>query len=253
MPDHPLLEQVDLTRLPAHIAIIMDGNGRWAKERHLPRIAGHRVGVQAVDRVVTLCRELGVKALTLYSFSLENWARPITEISALWGILSEFLQKEIRRMAAENIRFNAIGRIQDLPREVQELIASTRQQTASCTGMVLSLALSYGAREELLSAVRRLAEAVAAGRLRPEEIDEAAIDGQLYTAGLPNVDLLIRTSGELRVSNFLLWQLAYAEFFFTDIYWPDFSEADLLRAIIDYQNRQRRFGRTQEQLLSPKS
>lgn len=231
----------------------MDGNGRWAKERHLPRIAGHRVGVQAVDRVVTLCRELGVKALTLYSFSLENWARPITEISALWGILSEFLQKEIRRMAAENIRFNAIGRIQDLPREVQELIASTRQQTASCTGMVLSLALSYGAREELLSAVRRLAEAVAAGRLRPEEIDEAAIDGQLYTAGLPNVDLLIRTSGELRVSNFLLWQLAYAEFFFTDIYWPDFSEADLLRAIIDYQNRQRRFGRTQEQLLSPKS
>lgn len=231
----------------------MDGNGRWAKERHLPRIAGHRVGVQAVDRVVTLCRELGVKALTLYSFSLENWARPITEISALWGILSEFLQKEIRRMVAENIRFNAIGRIQDLPREVQELIASTRQQTASCTGMVLSLALSYGAREELLSAVRRLAEAVAAGRLRPEEIDEAAIDRQLYTAGLPNVDLLIRTSGELRVSNFLLWQLAYAEFFFTDIYWPDFSEADLLRAIIDYQNRQRRFGKTQEQLLSPKS
>lgn len=231
----------------------MDGNGRWAKERHLPRIAGHRVGVQAVDRVVTLCRELGVKALTLYSFSLENWARPITEISALWSILSEFLQKEIRRMVAENIRFNVIGRVQDLPREVQELIASTRQQTASCSGMVLSLALSYGAREELLSAVRRLAEAVAAGRLRPEEIDEAAIDRQLYTAGLPNVDLLIRTSGELRVSNFLLWQLAYAEFFFTDIYWPDFSEADLLRAIIDYQNRQRRFGKTQEQLLSPKS
>ena len=231
----------------------MDGNGRWAKERHLPRIAGHRVGVQAVDRVVTLCCELGIQALTLYSFSLENWARPISEISALWGILTEYLEREIERMLEENIRFNAIGRVQDLPDEVRKLIAYTRERTELCDGMVLTLALSYGAREELLSAVKRLARNVAAGRLRPDEIDESCIDQQLYTAGLPNVDLLIRTSGELRVSNFLLWQMAYAEFFFTDVHWPDFGDDDLLSAIIDYQHRERRFGKTQEQLLSPQS
>ena len=245
--------RVDLGRLPRHIGIIMDGNGRWAKRRLLPRIAGHREGVKAVDRVVAHARRMGVKALTLYSFSLENWSRPRDEVDALMGILAEYLDRELRRMLREGIRFNAIGHVEDLPVFAQKMVSDAMRDTADQQGMVLTLALSYSSRREIADAARALAREAAAGKLDPEDIDEADLARHLYTAGLPELDLLIRTSGELRLSNYLLWQAAYAELYFTDLYWPDFGERELEAAILDFQSRVRKFGLTEEQLAGRKA
>jgi undecaprenyl diphosphate synthase len=244
--------RVDLGRLPRHIGIIMDGNGRWAKKRFLPRIAGHREGVKAVDRVVAHARRMGVEALTLYSFSLENWSRPREEVEALMGILAEYLERELKRMLREGIRFNAIGHLEDLPAFAQKMVSDAMRNTADQQGMVLTLALSYGSRREIADAARALARDAAAGKLDPEDIDEADLARHLYTAGLPELDLLIRTSGELRLSNYLLWQAAYAELYFTDLYWPDFGERELEEAILAFQSRVRKFGLTEEQVAGRK-
>ncbi len=246
-----LRDQIDPTKLPHHIAIIMDGNGRWARQRRLPRIAGHREGVRSVDKVVTACREIGVSALTLYAFSMENWNRPRAEIRALWIILREYLKRELERMMRENIRFNTIGWTGDLPPSAQQVLAEIKTKTARNDRMTLTLALSYGSRQEILRAVQALCEAVEKGEISPEDVPQR-FEGFLDTADLPDPDLLIRTSGERRISNFLLWQLAYTELYFTDVLWPDFRAPELYRAILDYQSRERRFGLTREQLVSHK-
>ena len=249
----PLIDpRIDLARLPRHIGIIMDGNGRWAKKRFLPRIAGHREGVKAVDRVVAHARRMGVKALTLYSFSLENWSRPREEVDALMSILAEYLERELRRMLREGIRFNAIGHLEDLPSFAQKMVSDAMRDTAEQQGMVLTLALSYGSRREIVDAARALAREAAAGELDPEDIEETDLARHLYTATLPELDLLIRTSGELRLSNYLLWQAAYAELYFTDLYWPDFGEQELEAAVLDFQSRVRKFGLTEEQVAGRK-
>jgi undecaprenyl diphosphate synthase len=242
-------DQIDRTRLPRHIAIIMDGNGRWAQKHHLPRVEGHRRGVKAVDRIVTLCRKLNIEALTLYSFSEENWNRPRAEIVALMGILDEFLKKELDRMRRENIRFNTIGKIEELPKPVVELIHHAQDITRDNDGMVLTLALSYGGRQEILDAVKKIAVRVKDGSLREEDIDFPVLESCLSTRGLPDPDLLIRTSGELRISNFLLYQIAYTELHYTNVLWPDFCEEDLLKAVVDFQKRERRFGLIHEQIV----
>jgi len=247
--DPKLHEQIDPGRLPAHIAIIMDGNGRWAKKNFLPRVEGHRRGVNAVDRIVTLCRNLHIKALTLYAFSDENWNRPELEISALMKILDFYLKKELARMQKENIRFNTIGRIDDLPEDIQKIIFNARDVTKDNDGMVLTLALSYGGRQEIVDAAKKIARDVKAGFLEVEEIDSPLFTSYLPSHPLPDPDLLIRTSGELRVSNFLLYQIAYTELHYTPVLWPDFSEDDLLKAVIDFQKRERRFGLIQEQIV----
>ena len=239
--------RIDLERLPRHIGIIMDGNGRWAKQRFLPRVAGHREGVKSVDKVVAHARRIGIKALTLYSFSLENWNRPKDEVDALMDILSDYLERELQRMLREDIRFNTIGHEEDLPLFAQEVIQRVKEQTADLDGMTLTLALSYGARREITDAARAISREVQKGVLQPEEIDEGDIERHLYTADLPKLDLLIRTSGELRLSNYLLWQAAYAELYFTDIKWPEFGERELEDAILAYQSRVRKFGLTEEQ------
>ncbi|MBI4379197.1 MAG: isoprenyl transferase [Nitrospinae bacterium] len=230
----------------------MDGNGRWAKRRFLPRIAGHRAGVKAVDRVVTICRKIGIKALTLYSFSEENWNRPKDEISALMEILQRYLKKELDRMLKENIRFNTIGIIDNLPASAQNIIQGAKDKTETNDGMILTLALSYGGRREILDAARGIASAIKKNEISPEDITPILFQSYLYTQNLPEPDLLIRTSGELRISNFLLWQIAYTELYFTDVLWPDFKEDDILRAIIEFQKRERRFGMIGEQTLSDK-
>ncbi|MEE9258008.1 MAG: isoprenyl transferase [Nitrospinaceae bacterium] len=250
MNTETLLKQIDTTQLPHHIAIIMDGNGRWAKNNSLPRVQGHWEGVKSVDRVVTLCRKLDIEALTLYSFSDENWNRPPAEINTLMKILDHYLHKELQRIQRENIRFNTIGHIEELPEEVQKLIRHSREVTKENDGMMLTLALSYGGRQEILTAVKEIASRVRAGDLRVEDIDFQVFESCLFTHDLPDPDLLIRTSGEQRISNFLLYQMAYTELHYTDVLWPDFSEEDLLKAIIDFQNRERRFGLTQEQIVN---
>jgi|TARA_B100000315_G_scaffold48581_1_gene43317 undecaprenyl diphosphate synthase len=247
--DSPLLEKIDLTRMPRHIAVIMDGNGRWAKKNFLPRVQGHWEGVKTVDRIVTLCRKLDIEALTLYSFSDENWNRPPAEINTLMKILDKYLHKEMDRMKNENIRFNTIGHIEELPTNIQELIKRTKDYTKECDGMTLSLALSYGGRQEILDAVKQVAEKIHSGELRVEDIDYPVFEDFLHTNSLPGLDLLIRTSGELRISNFLLYQIAYTELHYTKVLWPEFKEEDLLSAIIDFQGRERRFGLTQEQII----
>ncbi len=249
MTDANLKEQLEPNRLPRHIAIIMDGNGRWAKNNRKPRVEGHREGVKAVDRIVTLCRKLNIEALTLYAFSDENWNRPLVEISALMKILDFYLKKELARMQEENIRFNTIGRIEELPVEIQKIIRNAEQATEQNDGMTLTLALSYGGRQEILAAVKKIAGKVQAGFLQTEDIDPQLFESFLSTHPLPDPDLLIRTSGELRISNFLLYQIAYTELHYTSVLWPDFSEDDLLHALIDYQKRERRFGRTREQIV----
>jgi undecaprenyl diphosphate synthase len=249
MLDPDLLIKIDNGNLPRHIAIVMDGNGRWAQRRVLPRHAGHRAGVIAVDAVVTTARRLGISCLTLYALSTENLSRPRQEIRALMGILRIYLRKELRRMVRENIRFNAIGRLQDLPRSVQDLLSETMTQTSQNDGMIFTLALSYGSRTEIVDAVQRLALAVQSKALHPEAITPALFSNFLYTVGLPDPDLLIRTGGEQRLSNFLLWQASYSELYFSELLWPDFRGDDLLRSIIDYQQRERRFGKTHEQVL----
>jgi undecaprenyl diphosphate synthase len=235
-----LLAQIDLERLPQHIAVIMDGNGRWAKKRRLPRIAGHRAGIRAVRQVVEACARLGVPYLTLYAFSIENWKRPHTEVRLLMGLLREYLKKEIKTLNEQNIRLGVIGRIGELPKAVQRDLQVALDKTRDNNGLRLTLALNYGARAELVDAVRDLAARLAHdGDLK---IDEASLGQCLYTGGMPDPDLLIRTSGELRLSNFLLWQVAYAEIWVTDTLWPDFTQNHLFQAIIDYQKRERRYG-----------
>lgn len=243
-----LTAKIDTARLPKHIAIIMDGNGRWARKRMLPRIAGHHAGVKTVDRIVTFCRKLGIEALTLYSFSSENWRRPQTEIGALMNILREYTQKELSRMLQENIRLNVIGRLEDIPQFAAEEVRSAMMKTKNNTGMTLTLALSYGSRDEIARAIRKIARDAADGLIKPEELDEEKISFYMDTNGLPDPDLLVRTSGELRISNFLLWQIAYTELYFTEKLWPDFMEEDLAEAILSYQKRERRYGRTTEQM-----
>jgi undecaprenyl diphosphate synthase len=238
-----LYSQIDLQRLPQHIAVIMDGNGRWARKRHLPRIAGHRAGIRAVRAVVESCARLGVPCLTLYAFSVENWKRPHTEVKLLMELLREYLKKELRELNENNIRFDAIGRIANLPKSVQRDLHETIEKTGSNTGLKLTLALNYGGRAELIDAVRSLvSEARRTPAFDVESINEETIRQHLYTHDLPDPDLLIRTSGEMRLSNFLLWQVAYCEIWVTNVLWPDFTERELFQAIIDFQKRERRYG-----------
>lgn len=249
MVNTALQEKIDPNHMPRHVAIIMDGNGRWAQNNSLPRIEGHWAGVKVVDRIVTLSRKLKLEALTLYSFSDENWNRPSAEISTLMKILDYYLKKEVKRMKDENIRFNTIGHIEDLPGAIQKLIRHSIEDTSSNTGMILTLALSYGGRQEILDAVKNIAEQVRLGQIRPEEIDLSLFESFLSTHPIPDPDLIIRTSGERRISNFLLYQSAYTELHYNNVLWPDFSDDDFLNAIIDFQSRDRRFGMTQEQIV----
>ncbi len=236
------LADIPRERWPRHVAVIMDGNGRWAQARGLPRAAGHREGVTTVRRVVTEAARLGLEAITLYSFSSENWKRPADEVAALMMLCCEFLRIERETMLRENIRFRRIGRRDGLPAEVLAELDETERMTASHTGLTLCLALNYGSRTEIVDAARALAHEVAAGRRTADSIDEAAFAGHLYTAGIPDPDLLVRTAGEMRVSNYLLWQISYAELHVTDILWPDFSVEDFHRAIATFATRERRFG-----------
>ncbi len=242
------MEEIDKEKLPRHIAIIMDGNGRWAKKKNLNRISGHIKGVDAVREIVTACRELGIKVLTLYAFSIENWRRPKDEVAALMGLLMEYLFKEREEMVQNNIRLSAIGRIEDLPLEVQNTLRETSKKTEQCDGMILNLALSYGGRSEILHAVQGILSDFQKGKIKPEEINLQRFSQYLWTRGIPDPDLLIRTSGEFRISNFLLWQIAYTELYVTETLWPDFDRKELLKAIAAYQSRERRFGLTSEQL-----
>jgi len=226
----------------------MDGNGRWAQRRSLPRIAGHRAGIRAVEEVVRACRKLGIRALSLYSFSMENWRRPKLEVDTLMQLLEEYIYKELELMKKEDIKFNVVGRITDLPESVQQAIAKAIAETQDNNSMILTLALSYSSRLEIVQAIQKICQAVRRGEVMVEEIGEELIGRYLYTAGLPDPDLLIRTSGELRVSNFFLWQIAYTELYFTKKLWPDFRERDLVLAILNYQSRERRFGLTSQQI-----
>ncbi len=239
---------IDLKRLPRHVAIIMDGNGRWAEKRHEPRLFGHKAGADSVRDVVEAARELGIQVLTLYAFSSENWNRPTREVSGLMAILKKFLVSELSRMQKNDIRLACIGELERLPDEVRMVLLDSIAKTSANSAMILNLALSYGARDELARAARRLAEACLAGQLKAGDITPELISENLYTADLPDPDLLIRTGGEARLSNFLLWQLSYAEIYFTDVMWPDFRKEIFLKAILDYQKRERRFGRTGAQL-----
>ena len=230
--------------IPAHIAIIMDGNGRWAKQRGLARTDGHRAGTETARAVVTRCRELGVKHLTLYTFSKENWARPKEEVKTLFSLLTTFLTREEKSLREQGIRLKVLGEIDDMPLGVRQVLKHVMRQTRECTDMTLNLALNYSGRDEILRAARALADKGLTG----DAITEEAFAAELWTAGQPDPDLIIRTSGELRLSNYLLFQCAYAEFYFTDVYWPDFSPEELDKAIAELANRQRRFGKTGEQL-----
>ncbi|TVQ64729.1 MAG: di-trans,poly-cis-decaprenylcistransferase [Phycisphaerales bacterium] len=236
------LPDVPPSRVPRHVAIIMDGNGRWAIERKLPRAAGHRAGAEAVRRTIELCGRIGVEVVTLYSFSLDNWKRPRDEIDALMALYLESLRTERERLVEKNIRFTQIGRREGLPDAVLHEIDATLEATRACTGPTLCLAVNYGGRAEIVDACRTLARRVLAGELKPGDIDEAALDAALYTAGLPDPDLLIRSAGEMRVSNYLLWQISYAELHVTEAYWPDFGPEHLFAAVRDYASRNRRFG-----------
>jgi undecaprenyl diphosphate synthase len=237
-PDEALARQVNFDQLPAHIAIIMDGNGRWAAQRHLPRVEGHRAGIDSVRDVVETSARLGVGVLTLYAFSVENWKRPRTEVNMLMMLLKRYIRLELSTLLQNNIRFRVIGRSEDLASDVQRELELGIRKTEHNTGMLFNIALNYGGRAEIVDAARR---AIASG-IDPSQLDEAKFSQFLYTAGQPDPDLLIRTSGEMRVSNFLLWQIAYAEIWVTDTLWPDFRRRDLLTAVLDYQKRDRRYG-----------
>ncbi len=238
----------DLEKLPTHVAIIMDGNGRWAKKRGLPRVMGHRAGMESVRVVVRKARELGIKVLTLYAFSKENWRRPKDEVGALMGLLETYLRKEVDDLDRQGIALRTIGETEMLPKNIQALLKESIQRTAKNQGMILNLALSYGGRAEITRATRLIAEACLRGDLSPDEITEEMFAQYLYTAGLPDPDLLIRTSGEQRISNFLLYQCAYTEFYITPVLWPDFREEEFMAALRDYARRERRFGKTSEQI-----
>jgi undecaprenyl diphosphate synthase len=242
------IDEIKNGKLPKHLAIIMDGNGRWAKQQGRLRVFGHEHGVKAVRDVAVNCSKLGIEYLTLYAFSTENWQRPKIEVETLMKLLVSSLKKELPTLNENNIKLNAIGNIESLPsralRELKEVMAKTSQNST----MTLTLALSYGSREEIKNAVQSISAKVKNNIISPENIDETIINNHLYTRNLPDVDLLIRTSGEHRISNFLLWQIAYAELYFIDVFWPDFNEHHLLEAIKNYQHRERRFGKTSEQL-----
>jgi undecaprenyl diphosphate synthase len=242
-PEERLLARIDFARLPRHIAIIMDGNGRWARTRNLPRVAGHRAGIAAVRDVVEASARLGFQVLTLYAFSVENWKRPEGEVRTLMGLLREYLKKELHTLQDNNIAFNVIGRMEELGPSIRRELLEGMEATRGNTGLLFNIALSYGGRAEIVDACNRLLadRAGAAGPRAP--LDEAAFERYLYTAGQPDPDLLIRTSGEMRISNFLLWQIAYAEIWVTETLWPDFRRRELLQAIVDYQKRDRRYGR----------
>lgn len=247
-----MAEAIDPERLPRHIAVIMDGNGRWARRRNLPRAAGHRAGAEAVRQVVETCARLGIGTLTLYAFSAENWKRPASEVNTLWRLLHHYLQKELPSLQRSNVRLRPIGRLAGLPQSVQAELHEAQQATASNTGLQVYIALNYGGRLELVDAFNSiLDEARRQGSLENLRVNEELIASHLYAAGAPDPDLLIRTSGELRVSNFLLWQIAYAEIYVTDVLWPDFTRKDLLEAILDYQQRDRRFGGLGASLTRP--
>ncbi|MCC6650851.1 MAG: isoprenyl transferase [Candidatus Eisenbacteria bacterium] len=230
--------------IPRHVAIIMDGNGRWAKNRGVPRIMGHRAGRESVREAVRGCSDLGVQVLTLYTFSVENWQRPAREVNALMTILRQSLRAERKELDANNVRLNVIGRVHELPSAVREEIAATQDYLSSNTGMLMNLALSYSGRAEIVDGIKRMLKDAKEGSFDPARVDDELVASYLSTAGLPDPDLLIRTSGEMRISNFLLWQLAYTELWVTDTLWPDFRRAHLHQAIADYQRRDRRFGRT---------
>jgi undecaprenyl diphosphate synthase len=236
--EESLVRQVNFDQLPQHVAIIMDGNGRWAAQRHLPRVEGHRAGIDSVRDIVESSARIGIQVLTLYAFSVENWKRPATEVSTLMMLLKRYLRLELNTLLRNNIRFNVIGRPDELAPDVRRELEAGQVKTAACTGMLFNIALNYGGRAEIVDAIKR----AMAAKLSPEEIDEKRISDFLYTAGQPDPDLLIRTSGEMRISNFLLWQIAYAEIWVTDTLWPDFRRGHLLEAILAFQKRERRYG-----------
>jgi len=231
-----------LNNIPGHIAIIMDGNGRWARKRNLPKIAGHRAGVIAVKRIIAAAAELGVKILTLYTFSTENWQRPRREVSALMGLLDEYITKELDELKKKNIRLVVLGAIEDLPDNVRGKLSDAIRETKENNGLILNMALNYGSRAEMVKAAREIALDAANGAINVEDIDEKMFSDRLYTKGQHDPELVIRTSGEMRISNFLLWQISYSEFYFTKKFWPDFTKNDLKKAIKEYQKRERRFG-----------
>ncbi len=243
----------DQPNLPKHIGIIMDGNGRWAKKRRLPRIAGHNAGIDSVREVVEACGNVGIKVLTLFTFSLENWKRPLFEVSALMKLLVTTLNREIRELMEKNVRITCIGDLEDLPRETQSSMNEAIEMTKDNTGLTLNLALSYGSRKEIKTAVSKIVEKVMTGEITSDQIDEQLISDHLQTSGLPDPDLIIRTSGEFRISNFMLWQIAYSEIYVTNTLWPDFRTPDLYEAIRNYLKRERRFGMVTEQLYSQSS
>jgi undecaprenyl diphosphate synthase len=243
-----LLEKIKINNLPKHLAIIMDGNGRWAKQKGFLRAFGHESGTKSVKKIIEACAKLEIEFLTLYAFSTENWNRPKLEVDTLMKVLINSLKKELKTLQDNNIKLNAIGNLDLLPNSAQKELLSVIDKTKDNTNMTLTLALSYGSREEIISAVKNICDKVKNNIISIDSIDDSIINEHLYTQNLPDVDLLIRTSGEHRISNFLLWQIAYAELYFTDILWPDFKEEDLYEAIISYQKRERRFGKTSEQI-----
>lgn len=243
-----LLSSINTTNLPKHLAIIMDGNGRWAKKQGMLRAFGHEKGTKSVKTTVESCAKLGIENLTLYAFSTENWNRPKLEVDTLMKLLINSLKKELATLVKNNIKLNSIGNLENLPKSVQKELLEVIEKTKDNSRMTLTLALSYGSREEIVSAVKNISNKVKNNIISVDSIDDSIINNHLYTHNLPDVDLVIRTSGEHRISNFLLWQIAYAEFYFTDVLWPDFSEEHLYEAIISYQKRERRFGKTSEQI-----
>jgi undecaprenyl diphosphate synthase len=246
-----LLESINKDNLPKHLAIIMDGNGRWAKQKGLLRTLGHESGTKSVKVTVETCAKMGIENLTLYAFSTENWNRPKFEVDTLMKLLVSSLKKELKTLQENNIRLNSIGNLSKMPSSILKELNEVIEKTKNNTRMTLTLALSYGSREELLNVVKNISDKVKNNIISIDTIDESIINQHLYTHNLPDVDLLIRTSGEHRISNFLLWQIAYAELFFTDVLWPDFTEEHLYEAIISYQKRERRFGKTSEQIKQP--
>lgn len=246
-----LLAEIDNTRLPRHIAVVMDGNGRWAKQRYLPRSVGHRAGVNVVRDIVRASGELGIEVLTLFTFSTENWNRPKSEVSRIMRLLIQTARGEIAEINRSNVRITVSGRWAELPEATRQAVADAIAQTANNTGLNLNLALNYGGRREIVDATKRLAQDIMDGKIDLDDVDETRFESYLYTAGLPDPDLLIRTSGEMRISNFLLYQLAYTEIYVTPVYWPAFRRTHLYEAILDYQKRERRFGLTSTQIEAP--
>lgn len=245
--DGKLYDALDRTRIPRHVAVIMDGNGRWAQKRGLPRTFGHRAGAESLRNIVKAASEIGIKVLTAYAFSTENWKRPEEEVNFLMALLSDYLDNEIEELDSNDVKIRFIGKVTDLASSLQKKIENAQSRTADNSGLILNLAVNYGGRAEITRAVQIIADKIIKGELKPQDITDAVVQNNLYTVGLPDPDLLIRPSGDLRISNFLLWQLAYTEFWFTDINWPDFKPEHLVQAIIEFQQRDRRFGGLKKQ------